>query len=111
MSRESLLDYLLSRATGLPLIHASILVARPGRPFLTSPTLGTGNVVTRSLLAVIASGLFLPEATAEMPAARSNAVILWNGAALQAIRETVAGPTATARALAILYTCMFDAWA
>jgi hypothetical protein len=42
--------------------------------------------------------------------AGDNAVLLWNNAALQAIRDTVPGPTITARALAIVHTCMFDAW-
>ncbi len=39
-----------------------------------------------------------------------NAVLVWNDAALHAIRDMVPGPTITARALAIVHTCMFDAW-
>ena len=42
--------------------------------------------------------------------AEDNPVLLWDNAALHAIRDTVAGPTITARALAIVHTCMFDAW-
>jgi hypothetical protein len=42
--------------------------------------------------------------------AGDNAVLLWNNAALHAIRDMVPGPTITARALAIVHTCMFDAW-
>ena len=40
-----------------------------------------------------------------------NAVLQWNNAALQAIRDVSPGPTIGSRALAIMHTCMFDAWA
>lgn len=40
-----------------------------------------------------------------------TAVVQWNDAALQAIRDTHPGPPMVARALAIVNTCMFDAWA
>ena len=40
-----------------------------------------------------------------------NAVILWDDAALQAVRRTPPGPTVVSRALAVLHTSMFDAWA
>jgi len=38
-------------------------------------------------------------------------VVQWNNAALQAIRDTHPGPPMAARALAILHTCIYDAWA
>jgi hypothetical protein len=38
-------------------------------------------------------------------------VVAWNRAALQAVRATRSGPPITARALAILHTAIFDAWA
>ncbi len=37
-------------------------------------------------------------------------VVQWDSAALEAIRNTRAGPTIAARALAIAHTCMYDAW-
>jgi hypothetical protein len=37
-------------------------------------------------------------------------IVQWNKAALEAIRQTHPGPPMVARALAILHTCMFDAW-
>ena len=43
--------------------------------------------------------------------AGANVVIQWNNAALQAIRTTKPGPPMTARALAIVHTCIYDAWA
>jgi len=38
-------------------------------------------------------------------------VIQWDTAALRAIRDTHPGPPIVARALAIVHTCMYDAWA
>ncbi|HVW33383.1 MAG TPA: haloperoxidase, partial [Acidimicrobiia bacterium] len=40
-----------------------------------------------------------------------NPVIRWNGAVLDAIRTTATPPTIGARALAVVHTCMYDAWA
>src|SRR5437764_14141962 len=41
----------------------------------------------------------------------ANTVIQWNEAALQGVRDTKPGPPMVARALAIVHTCMYDAWA
>jgi PAP2 superfamily len=40
-----------------------------------------------------------------------NPVLQWNAATLQAIRDTAPAPPVAARALAIVHTAMFDAWA
>jgi hypothetical protein len=40
-----------------------------------------------------------------------NAVLLWDEANLQAIRDTKPGPTIVSRTLAVVQTCVFDAWA
>jgi hypothetical protein len=42
---------------------------------------------------------------------RQNVAIRWNQAALESIRTTATTPPVAARALAIMHTCMFDAWA
>jgi hypothetical protein len=42
---------------------------------------------------------------------RDNVVLEWNAALLSAVRSTRFGPMFTARALAIVHTCMYDAWA
>jgi hypothetical protein len=39
-----------------------------------------------------------------------SVVVKWNNAALQAIRDIAPGPTPASRALAIVHTCMYDAW-
>src|SRR5262245_3336785 len=43
--------------------------------------------------------------------AQDNAVLRWDEAALQAVRNTNTGPPIAARAYAITHTCIFDAWA
>ena len=45
------------------------------------------------------------------PASPGDVVIQWNSAALQAVRDTSPGPTIASRALAIMHTAMYDAWA
>jgi hypothetical protein len=40
-----------------------------------------------------------------------NVVLLWNQAALQAVRDTRPAPTVTARALAVVHASIYDAWA
>ena len=58
------------------------------------------------LAAVLA--VFAPVAQAQ---SSSNVVIQWNNAALQGVRDATLGPPMVARALAIVHTCMYDAWA
>lgn len=41
----------------------------------------------------------------------SNVVIQWNQAALKGVRDSKLGPPMVARALAIVHTCIYDAWA
>lgn len=40
-----------------------------------------------------------------------NIVIQWNDAAVEAVRRSRLGPPMVSRALAIIHTCMYDAWA
>ena len=44
-------------------------------------------------------------------ASTENVVVVWNDAALEAARRSTIGPPAIARALAIVHTCIYDAWA
>lgn len=52
-----------------------------------------------------------PAAAAAAGTITPNVAIQWNNAALQAIRNVSPGPTIGSRALAIMHTCMYDAWA
>jgi hypothetical protein len=44
-------------------------------------------------------------------ASADSVVLEWNTALLQAVRNVRSAPTVVARALAIVHTCMYDAWA
>ena len=61
----------------------------------------------RTILAVCALSLL---AAAEA-AAQPNVAVRWNEALLQAVRNTGFAPMFTARALGIVHTSMYDAWA
>ena len=41
----------------------------------------------------------------------AGAVLSWNSAALQSIRDSNLGAPMVSRALAVVHTCMYDAWA
>src|SRR5882724_8005903 len=43
--------------------------------------------------------------------AHPTVVVRWNQALLQGVRDSRLGPPMVARALAIVHTCMYDAWA
>src|SRR5262252_8990565 len=51
------------------------------------------------------------DAAAATPSASDNLVLQWNQAALQGVRDSKLGPPMVSRALAIVHTCMYDAWA
>ena len=44
-------------------------------------------------------------------AATDSVVLVWNEEALESVRKLPPGPTVTARALAVLHTAIYDAWA
>jgi hypothetical protein len=65
-----------------------------------------------SVLSVMTvSFVALCPAAAKPPDLSPNLVIQWNRAALQAVRDSKLGPPMVSRALAIVHTCMYDAWA
>lgn len=49
--------------------------------------------------------------TSTPDAASRNAVVAWNNVLLGAIRKSTIGPPATSRAIGMVHTAMFDAWA
>jgi hypothetical protein len=62
----------------------------------------------------VAAALLLPAprpASTTIERSRDNIVLQWNVAALQGVRDAGLGPPMAARALAIVHTCMYDAWA
>src|SRR5687768_661598 len=66
-------------------------------------------------LYVIAIAVTVPATAAPVAASGSGTgdtiVVRWNGAVLDAVRNSTLGPPMVSRALAIVHTCMFDAWA
>src|SRR6266567_3359766 len=62
-----------------------------------------------AILALGTSG-YLDKAQA-LPLGLSNGATHWNSATLQGIRDAKLGAPMVARALAIVHTCMYDAWA
>lgn len=71
------------------------------------PVVGTEGRWWRLPALAVLAVLWLPGAAAAAP----SVVIRWNEAALEAVRATRATPVVTARALAIVHTAIFDAWA
>lgn len=55
--------------------------------------------------------LVILSATARPALAADNVVLQWNSVILQSVRNTRLGPPMVARALAIIHTAMYDAWA
>lgn len=77
--------------------------------------LGTGAALSGALAACgdggSASSAAAPATLALAANAPPQAVLLWNQAALQAIRVTKPGPPMAARSLAVVHTAMYEAWA
>src|ERR1044071_445802 len=91
-----------SRATsfGQPLSRRTML--RAGAGVLGVLTLDAGALIALPGGSALAVG---PASTSD------DVVIQWNNAALRAIRDVNPGPTVASRALAIMHTAMYDAWA
>src|SRR5207253_8612307 len=53
----------------------------------------------------------LPTGARARPKAGESVVLPWNEAALRGVRDSKLGPPMVARALAIIHTCAYDAWA
>ncbi len=58
-----------------------------------------------------AGGTAEPEGAAASATPGPNPVLRWNGLLLDAAAATKTPPTVGARAMAVTYTCMYDAWA
>ena len=60
---------------------------------------------------IIALGLLLSVSASAVETHGTERLITWNKAALEGIRDAKLGAPMAARALAIVHTCMYDAWA
>jgi hypothetical protein len=93
-----------SRVAGSPSVSGYFTVQKvtgtEPRSFLRARFLGIGAIA------------FLLQTSARpSPPPPRNIVIQWSNAALQGVRDAKLGAPAVARALAIVHTCMYDAWA
>ncbi len=79
------------------------------RRFASSLAVALAGAAIRSPLAVTAQTL--PWQAVPRAAYEPSVVIQWNAALLEAVRRTNFRPMWTARALAMVHTAMFDAWA
>jgi hypothetical protein len=77
-----------------------------------------GRTATAGLVALLALATLVAahtplaaSARGRVPARSDNVVLLWDEAALQAIRDTRPAPTVTARALAVVHASIYEAWA
>jgi hypothetical protein len=65
----------------------------------------------RSNAAIVILAVALVSAPARAAASDDSIVLRWSAATLEAIRQSTLPPPAVARALAIVHTCIYDAWA
>ena len=64
-----------------------------------------------STLVAVVSVTLCPTTARSKDDLKPNIVIQWNSAALQGVRDSKIGPPMVARALAVVHTCIYDAWA
>ncbi|HEY3239302.1 MAG TPA: phosphoesterase, partial [Acidimicrobiia bacterium] len=65
----------------------------------------------KSVVALATAIALLPLAAPARATADLNPVVRWNRILLHTIRDTRTPPTVASRALAVLHTCIYDAWA
>lgn len=87
----------ITDGSGIAQLGSWTLGASPGANTLTATAAGL-NTLTFTATAVVEPG-------------DENAVLRWNSATLRAIQSSGAPPTVAARAIAMVHTAMFDAWA
>jgi hypothetical protein len=109
-------------------MSAPLRTARPSTSQASNPATSLPQVSRRTLLrrtliygalgvagvAIVGAELVPPPhpriTDADVDKRVPTVVVAWNTVALQAIRDLHPGPPMAARALAIVHTCMYDAW-
>src|SRR5919204_2342491 len=79
------------------------------RQFVASAAIGGALAVLPGLATAARPALGAEPESGERAA--GSVVVRWNNAALQGVRDSKLGPPMVARALAIVHTAIFDAWA
>lgn len=65
----------------------------------------------RCSFATLCGVVLLTRPALSSPPVASNMVVDWDNAALQGVRDSKLGAPIVARAMAVVHTCMYDAWA
>jgi hypothetical protein len=78
---------------------------------MPAPSMLTCKLAVYFRYVLIFGVLVCPAGVSGQSRASDNVVVRWNSAALQGVRDSRIGPPMVARALAIVHTCIFDAWA
>src|SRR6266436_4461445 len=73
--------------------------------------MSAANRLTTRVLFVLATLPIMYVGGRASSAPQVNVLIRWNTAALQGVRDSKLGAPMLARALAVVHTCMYDAWA
>ncbi len=76
------------------------------RQLLRNAAIGGAGIAGVSLAGYFVDSLLHSSPSSSVP----NVVLRWDNAAIQAISKVRMGPPMVARALAVLHTCMYDAW-
>lgn len=71
---------------------------------------GSTTILCRTACRLGVTGLMLGLVQAAYGQSAPSVVVQWNDAALQAIRDTHPAAPVAARSLAVLHTCIYDAW-
>ena len=79
------------------------------RQFLKHAGAGSALLLVPEL--ALARGPSLVAGPKEKAESGDSVVVKWNAAALQGVRDSKLGPPMVARALAVVHTCVYDAWA
>src|SRR2546427_418934 len=79
------------------------------RQFLKHAGAGSALLLVPEL--ALARGPSLVAGPKEKAESGDSVVVQWNAAALQGVRDSKLGPPMVARALAVVHTCVYDAWA
>jgi hypothetical protein len=75
------------------------------------PSISAFRLPTYFLCLLAVAVLIWPIGVMGQSSVSDSVVVQWDAAALQGVRDSRIGPPMVARALAIVHTCIFDAWA
>jgi hypothetical protein len=91
--------------------HADQIIREPGPPLTRRRFLGAAAAIASVSNGIGFNPSFEANAQSAQGLAEESVAVKWNRVLLEAVKATRTSDVATARALAIVHTAMFDAWA